>query len=110
MTNMFLASGSKTTLETKQGSNSRGGLRITSFNGPIGGVNLIPHPMLRGSLQMYAVLIDWNNFELRPLRTRDMMLRKDIIRDGSDGKTDEWLIEVGPKIMQEQTHAILKLT
>ena len=28
----------------------------------------------------------------------------------ADGQVDEWLVELGPEIRQEQTHAVLKLT
>jgi hypothetical protein len=38
-----------------------------------------------------------------------MQLRKDIVKDGRDGQTDEWMMEFGPEARNEQTHAILKL-
>jgi hypothetical protein len=61
-------------------------------------------------LENYAIAIDFGNFEWRPLNGRDMKLRPDIVQDGSDGRTDEWLMEAGPEIRNEQTHAIMKLT
>ena len=39
-----------------------------------------------------------------------MQLRSDIVKDGRDGQTDEWLMEVGVEARNEQTHAVLKLS
>jgi len=85
------------------------GLRVRSYMGPVGQLDFIPHPYLNGSLEDYAVAVDPANFAIRPLAGRDMQLRKDIVKDGRDGQTDEWLMEVGVEIRNEQTHAILKL-
>ena len=85
------------------------GLRVRSYMGPVGQLDFIPHPYLNGSLEDYAVAIDPANFAVRPLAGRNMQLRKDIVKDGRDGQTDEWLMEVGVEIRNEQTHAILKL-
>ena len=85
------------------------GLRVRSYMGPVGQLDFIPHPYLNGSLEDYAVAIDPANFSVRPLAGRDMQLRKDIVKDGRDGQTDEWLMEVGVEVRNEQTHAILKL-
>ena len=85
------------------------GLRVRSYMGPVGQLDFVPHPYLNGSLEDYAVAIDPANFAVRPLAGRDMQLRKDIVKDGRDGQTDEWLMEVGVEVRNEQTHAILKL-
>ena len=85
------------------------GLRVRSYMGPVGQLDFVPHPYLNGSLEDYAVAIDPANFAVRPLAGRDMQLRKDIVKDGRDGQTDEWLMECGVEIRNEQTHAILKL-
>lgn len=96
-------------LNTQMGKGVYAGFRVTQYMGPIGSLNLIRHPMLRGTLAKYGLIVDWSNFEWRPLTESDLQLRVDIVQDGSDGQTDEWLIEAGPQIQQEQTHAILKL-
>jgi len=77
--------------------------------GPVGQLDFVPHPYLNGSLEDYAVAVDPANFSIRPLVGRNMQLRKDIVKDGRDGQTDEWLMEVGVEIRNEQTHAILKI-
>jgi hypothetical protein len=85
------------------------GLRVRSYMGPVGQLDFIPHPYLNGSLEDYAVAVDPANFSIRPLAGRNMQLRKDIVKDGRDGQTDEWLMEVGVEIRNEQTHAIMKI-
>ena len=100
---------STTQLNVVMGADQRAGLRVVEYHAPIGHVNLIRHPLFKGTLAKFALAVDWNNFDLRPLNGRDLQLRMDIVKDGSDGQTDEWLIEFGPEIRQEQTHSILKL-
>jgi len=99
------------TLNTQLGGdNVRAGLRVTSYQGPVGVLNFVPHPMLKGAYENYALAIDMANVDLRPLASRDMQLRSDIVNDGRDGRTDEWMMEVGCEVRNEQTHAILKLS
>ena len=90
--------------------NATAGLQVTQYQGPVGKLNFIPHPMLRGEYENLALAVDLANVDLRPLASRDMQLRSDIVNDGRDGRTDEWLMEVGCEVRNEQTHAILKLT
>ena len=85
------------------------GLRVRKFVGPVGELDFVPHPYLKGAYEDYAIAIDPANFSVRPLAGRDMQLRKDIVQDGRDGQTDEWLMEVGMEVRNEQTHAVLKL-
>jgi len=91
-------------------SNATAGLRVTSYQGPVGVLNFIPHPMLKGAYEDYALAVDMANVDLRPLASRDMQLRSDVVNDGRDARVDEWLMEVGCEVRNEQTHAILKLT
>lgn len=95
--------------EYKMGSETRAGLRVREYFGPVGALEFIAHPMLNGVYEDYALAVDFSNFDWRPLASRNLQLRPDIVQDGSDGRTDEWLIEAGPEIRNEQTHAILKL-
>tara|TARA_R100000654_G_scaffold5_5_gene51 strand:+ start:7779 stop:9212 length:1434 start_codon:yes stop_codon:yes gene_type:complete len=92
------------------GEESRLGMRVRSYLGPVGELNFVPHPYLKGAYADYAIAIDEANFDVRPLNGRDMQLRSDIVKDGRDGQTDEWLMEVGVEARNEQTHAILKLS
>ena len=91
------------------GEKTQSGLRVRSYMGPVGQLDFVPHPFLKGAYEDYAIAIDPANFSIRPLAGRDMQLRKDIVKDGRDGQTDEWLMEAGVEVRNEQTHAILKL-
>jgi hypothetical protein len=99
-----------TTLNAELGSDATAGLRVRYYYGPVGELEFVAHPLLKGVYENYAVAIDFSNFDMRPLRTRDLQLRDNIVQDGTDGQTSEWLYEGGPEIRNEQTHAILKLT
>jgi hypothetical protein len=86
-----------------------GGVRFTSFTGSIGNFVFVIHPLLNGGgLKNFFFGIDMANFDIRPLRTRTMQLRSNVVRDGQDGQTDEWLMEVGMEARNEQTHFIGK--
>tara|TARA_R110000824_G_scaffold379418_1_gene571402 strand:+ start:232 stop:1695 length:1464 start_codon:yes stop_codon:yes gene_type:complete len=91
------------------GEKTQSGLRVRSYMGPVGQLDFVPHPFLKGAYEDYAIAVDPANFSIRPLAGRNMQLRKDIVKDGRDGQTDEWLMETGVEIRNEQTHAILKL-
>ena len=90
-------------------SSQAAGVRVRRFVGAVGELDFIPHPLLNGGNEDYALVVDPANFNVRPLSGRDMQLRSDIVKDGRDGQTDEWLIEFGVEARNEQTHAILKL-
>ena len=100
---------STSNLNAMMGEEERAGLRVMSYMGPVGTLNFVPHPFLKGAYEDYAVAVDFNNFDTRILAESDFQLRRDIVQDGSDGQTDEWLVEAGAEIRQEQTHAIMKL-
>ena len=97
------------TLNASMGKDVKGGLRVTKYMGPVGECDFVAHPMLNGVHEDFAVAIDFSNFDWRPLAGRNLKLRKDVVKDGMDGQMDEWLIEAGAEIRNEQTHAILKI-
>ena len=105
----MVRSGNGAAFNAMMGDETVGGLRVLEYMGPVGMLKFVPHPMLKGAYEDYAVAIDFNNFDVRVLAESDFQLRRDIVQDGSDGQTDEWLVELGPEIRQEQTHAIMKL-
>jgi len=110
MIRLGTGSGTGTTAFYDLGDSSQAaGVRVRRFVGAVGELDFIPHPLMNGVLEDYALVIDPANFAVRPLAGRDMQLRKDIVKDGRDGQTDEWMIEFGPEARNEQTHAILKL-
>ena len=97
-------------LNAQMGTETKAGLRVMEYIGPVGSVDFIPHPLLKGAYEDFAVAIDHANFDIRVLSESGFQLRRDIVKDGSDGQVDEWLVELGPEIRQEQTHAVLKLS
>ena len=105
-----VGTGNALSLQAAPGSNVTAGLRVTNFHGSVGDLTFVVHPMLNGALDNLALVVDFTNFAWRPLAGRDVQLRSDVVQDGRDGRTDEWLMEGGPEIRNEQTHAILKLT
>ena len=106
---MVRASGSGSNINAMMGEETTAGLRVMEYMGPVGMLRFVSHPMLKGAYEDYAFAVDFNNFDVRVLAESDFQLRRDVVQDGSDGQTDEWLVELGPEIRQEQTHAILKL-
>tara|TARA_R100001594_G_scaffold147855_1_gene201684 strand:- start:15937 stop:17415 length:1479 start_codon:yes stop_codon:yes gene_type:complete len=101
---------SSTQLNASLGEGATSGLRVMKHLGPVGELNFIAHPFLNnGTLEDYALSVDMANFEWRPLSGRDMQLRSDVVKDGRDGRTDEWLLEGGCEIRNEQSHAIIKM-
>ena len=97
------------TLNAEMGSGVTSGMRVTKHHGPVGELQFVPHPLLNGVYEDYALVVDPANVEMRPLVQSDMQLRNDIVQDGTDGTVSEWLYEGGPEIRNEQTHAIIKL-
>lgn len=97
-------------INAEMGSGVTSGLRVTKHYGPVGELQFIPHPLLNGAYEDYALVIDPANIDMRPLAQSDMQLRSDIVKDGTDGTVSEWLYEGGPEIRNEQTHAIIKVT
>ena len=100
----------KSSMNMSMGSDVTAGLRVTNFHGSIGDLSFVVHPMLNGALDNLALVVDFSNFSWRALSGRNVQLRSDVVQDGRDGRTDEWLLEAGPEVRNEQTHAILKLT
>ena len=101
---------SSSNLNAMMGTDAQAGLRVMEYMGPVGSVDFVPHPLLKGAYEDYAIAIDHANFDMRILAESGFQLRRDIVKYGSDGQVDEWLCELGPEIRQEQTHAVLKLT
>ena len=95
--------------ESGMGKDIKAGLRVSSYMGPVGQLDFVQHPFLEGVHEDYALAVDFGNAEMRALAQSDVQLRKDVVKNGQDGETDEWLYEGGPEIRNEQTHAILKL-
>lgn len=89
---------------------TKAGLRISNIRTAHGDLVIASHPFLRGPYEDYAVILDPRNISVCPLNTRDTTLRTNIQTPDLDGVMDEYITELGLKVMHEHTHAILKLT
>ena len=74
---------------------------MAAFPHPIAPEKLRPERLGRGRAEQYHGRGQYCD--------PDMQLGVDVVKDGRDGQTDEWLMEVGIEMRNEQTHAILKL-
>lgn len=86
------------------------GLKITRVVTAHGDLLLTPHPMLRGPYEDYAIAIDPQNINLTTLAGRNTTLRANIQTPDLDGVMDEFITEMGLKLVHEHTHAIFKLS
>jgi hypothetical protein len=108
---IFYEPGDNVVVSTQIGNlSTKAGLRISSIRTAHGDLVIASHPFLRGPYEDYAVILDPKNIALCPLNSRDTKLRTNIQTPDLDGVMDEYLTEIGLKVMHENTHAILKLT
>ncbi len=89
-----------------QGTNSLG-IEINELTSPHGRLRFVRMPHFRGMYEDYALVIDHNNIEVRPLRDTHMVA--DAGEKYIDGQLDFFLTEVGFECRHESTHCILKL-
>lgn len=107
---LFYQPGSSVAIQTQIGNlATKAGLRIKTIETAHGDLVITSHPFLRGPYEDYAVIIDPANVTLCPHAERDTKLRTNIQTPDLDGVMDEYLTEIGMKVMHEHTHAILKI-
>lgn len=108
---LFYEPGSSVKIETRIGNlATKAGLRINTIRTAHGDLVIASHPFLRGPYEDYAVILDPKNIRVCPHTGRDTTLRTNIQTPDLDGVMDEYLSELGLKVMHEHTHGILKLT
>lgn len=96
-------------------SEERYGVKITTIETPYGDAMMVHDWMLEtpsggsNGFQGWGFLIDLDQIDYRYLsangENRDTKIERDAVKDGTDGKKDEILTEVGYKIGQEKFHA-----
>ena len=47
------------------GEKTKSGLRVRSYMGPVGELEFVPHPFLKGAYEDYAIAVDPANFSIR---------------------------------------------
>src|SRR3990167_237702 len=81
------------------------GITVNRYLSFFGEVNIVMHPLLEGDIYSgYIVAIDLENVGYKYLSGRDTKLETDIIQDGTDARTDQFLTECGLKVRLEGVH------
>ena len=85
------------------------GIIVKEIVTPVGRLDCVHLPRLRGKYEDYAMVIDWANLEYRPMRGRDTVLKANVATEEVDGQVDYYQTESGFECRHESTHAVLKL-
>jgi len=85
------------------------GMTVNKVITPNGNLYFVPMPLFRGQYEDYALVIDFQHVEIRPLRGRDTQLHSNVGELTVDGQLDFLLTEMGYEMRHESVHCILKL-
>lgn len=85
------------------------GMTVNKVVTPNGTLIFVPMPLFRGRYLDYALVIDFEHIEIRPLRGRDTQLHSNVGGLDIDGQLDYLLTEMGFELRHESVHCILKL-
>ena len=81
------------------------GITVNRYLSFFGEVNIVLHPLLEGNVfSGYAIAVDLENVGYKYLTGSDTTLETDIIKDGTDARTDQFLTECGLKVRLEGVH------
>lgn len=83
------------------------GLDIVELRTPHGKVRLIDHPLFEGGHASKAMLLDFNHLRLTYFKDGKTSLLADRQGNGIDGKTSEWLTDVGLEVHMPLAHRYL---
>ena len=85
------------------------GLIVKDIVTPVGNLTLVHNPRFRGKYEDYALVVDFQHMEMRPLVARNTMLKANVATQEVDGQVDYYLTETGFECRHESCHAVLKL-
>ena len=81
------------------------GITVNRYLSFFGEVNVVLHPLLEGDVYSgYIIAVDLENVGYKYLSGRDTKLETDIVQDGADARTDQFLTECGLKVRLEGVH------
>ena len=81
------------------------GITVNRYLSFFGEVNIVLHPLLEGDVYGgYIIAVDLENVGYRYVTGRDTKLETDIIQDGTDARTDQFLSECGLEVRLEAVH------
>lgn len=84
------------------------GVAYRQYVSPHGVINIVGHPLLTtATVNGYGFLLDLGSIDYHYLKGRDVLYRPDIVKDGTDGVTDEYLTECGLKVANESQHGVI---
>jgi hypothetical protein len=91
------------------------GIAATRLLSSFGEIVVIPHNELEGVTAAaaaayggYGLLLDMECLKYRYLQNRDMTLKMDVVKDGTDATYDEYIAEVGLEMCEEKRHSVYK--
>lgn len=85
------------------------GIIVKTITSPMGSLDFVELPRLRGKYEDYALVVDFEYMEWKPLVNRATFLKSNAGRQDLDGTLDFYLTEGGFKMAHESCHAVLKL-
>jgi hypothetical protein len=85
------------------------GIVVKTLTSPMGTLDFVELPRLRGKYENYALVADFEFMEWKPLINRATFLKSNAGRQDLDGTLDYYLTEGGFKLAHESCHAVLKL-
>jgi hypothetical protein len=81
------------------------GITVNRYLSFFGEVNIVMHPLLEGDVYAgYCIAVDLENVGYKYLSGRDTKLETDIVQDGTDARTDQFISECGLKVRLEGVH------
>ena len=84
------------------------GITVNRYLSFFGEINIVMHPLLEGTAYSgYGIAVDLENVGYRYLAGRDTKLELDIIKDGTDARTDQFLTECGLMVRLEAVHGYI---
>lgn len=85
------------------------GIVVKTLTSPMGTLDFVELPRLRGKYENYALVADFEYMEWKPLVNRATFLKSNAGRQDLDGTLDYYLTEGGFKLAHESCHSVLKL-
>lgn len=88
-------------------------LAITEYVSPHGKVYIVTHNLLTGAVGStqkyggYGLLLDMDSIFYRYLQGRDTKVKTNIQANDADARTDEYITEACPMVIQEKNHMVI---
>lgn len=84
------------------------GVKVSTIESPSGDLQLMKHPMMYDNYDDFAIIVDPSNVNL--VVFRDLNLEEGVQANGTDGKEDQWMFDVGLKPKLIETHSLMRFS